>query len=129
MFYTIWRHQTTPLQTHSKYFSTGRRQREGTVVFTQGWTCGNIFYHFIKCNCACIVFFHSCFFDMLRGVGLWCLTPLLTIYSVISWRLVLLVEEIGVPGEKQPTCHKSMINFITCCIEYTWPWAEFELTI
>ena len=28
--------------------------------------------------------------------GLWCLMPLLTIFSVISWRSVFLVEETGV---------------------------------
>ena len=34
-----------------------------------------------------------------RRLGLWWLMPLTTIYSVISWRSVLLVEETGVPGE------------------------------
>ena len=30
---------------------------------------------------------------------------------------------------KAQTCHKSLTNFITkCCIEYTSPWAGFELT-
>jgi len=33
--------------------------------------------------------------------------------SVISWLSVLLGEEAGVPGEKPPTCHKSLTNFIT----------------
>ena len=33
--------------------------------------------------------------------------------SVISWQSVLLVEETGVPGEKPPTCHKSLTNCIT----------------
>jgi hypothetical protein len=33
--------------------------------------------------------------------------------SAISWRSVLLVEETGVPGEKPPTCRKSLTNFIT----------------
>jgi len=33
-----------------------------------------------------------------KGYGLWCLTPL----SAMSWRSVLLVEETGVLGEKQP---------------------------
>jgi len=36
----------------------------------------------------------------MTGIGLWCLTPLSTIFSVISWRSVLLVEETGLPGEK-----------------------------
>ena len=40
--------------------------------------------------------------------------------TVISWRPALLVEETGVPGEKKPTYHKSLTNFITqCCIEHT----------
>ena len=30
---------------------------------------------------------------------------------------------------KRPICRKSLTNFITkCCIEYTSPWAGFELT-
>jgi hypothetical protein len=33
--------------------------------------------------------------------------------SVISWQSVLLVKETKVPGEKPPTCHKSLTNFIT----------------
>ena len=49
--------------------------------------------------------------------------------SDISWLSVLFVEETEVPGEKQKTCRKSLTNFITQgCIEYTWPWARFELT-
>ena len=35
--------------------------------------------------------------------------------SVISWRSVLLVEETGVPGEKTPSCRKTLTNFITQC--------------
>ena len=31
--------------------------------------------------------------------------------SVISWRLVLLVEETGVPGENPPTIRKPLTNF------------------
>ena len=33
------------------------------------------------------------------GLGLWCLTPLSTIFQL---RLVLLMEETGVPGENHP---------------------------
>jgi len=32
--------------------------------------------------------------------------------SVISWGLVLLVEETELLGEKPPICHKSLTNFI-----------------
>ena len=46
--------------------------------------------------------------------------------SVISWWSVLLVVE---PVYLQKTtCHKTLTNFITCCIEYTSPWAVFEIT-
>ena len=49
--------------------------------------------------------------------------------SIISWRSVLFVEETEVPGWKPSTCRKSLINFITLCyIEYSLPWAGFELT-
>jgi len=34
-----------------------------------------------------------------RGLGLWYSPPLFINISVILWRLVLLVEETGVPGE------------------------------
>ena len=46
--------------------------------------------------------------------------------SVISWLSVLLVEETGRKGKKQPTCHKSLTNFhIMLCIS---PWTGFEPT-
>jgi hypothetical protein len=32
-------------------------------------------------------------------LGLWCLTPLSTIFQVISWRAALLVKETGIPGK------------------------------
>ena len=35
----------------------------------------------------------------LDWLGLWCLTPLSTHISAISWRSVLLVKETGVHGE------------------------------
>jgi hypothetical protein len=36
---------------------------------------------------------------MVYDLGLWCLTPLSTIFLFISWRSVLLVGETRVPGE------------------------------
>ena len=50
---------------------------------------------------------------------------------VISWWSVLLIEEIGAPGENhQSTCRKSLTNFITYRgIEYNSPWTGFEFTI
>ena len=48
--------------------------------------------------------------------------------SVISWRSVLLVEETGVHGSRNPpTCRKSRTNFITYCgIEYTSPKTGYD---
>jgi hypothetical protein len=48
--------------------------------------------------------------------------------SVISWRSVLLVEETGVHGSRNPpTCRKSLTNFITYCgIEYTSPKTGYD---
>ena len=60
---------------------------------------------------------------------LWCLTPISTIY----FSYIMAVSFIGGGNRntkrKPLTCHKSLTNFITwCCIEYTSPWAKFELT-
>jgi len=43
--------------------------------------------------------------------------------SVISWRSVLLVEEIGVPGEnhRPVASHRQTLSHNECCIEYTSP--------
>jgi len=49
--------------------------------------------------------------------------------SDISWRSILLVEETGVPGENHRPAASHRQTFITWCyIEYTSPWAGFELT-
>ena len=39
--------------------------------------------------------------QLIFELGLLCLMPLSTIYSVISWWSVLMVEKTGVPGENQ----------------------------
>jgi hypothetical protein len=50
--------------------------------------------------------------------------------SIISWQSVLLVEEIGVPGENhRPAASGCKILSHKCCIEYTSSWAGFELTM
>ena len=46
-------------------------------------------------------------------LALCCLMPFSTIFRLISWRSVLLVEETRVPGEKPLTCRKSLTNFLT----------------
>jgi hypothetical protein len=44
--------------------------------------------------------------------------------SVISWRSVLMVEDIEVPAEN----HRPVASHWQTCIEYTSPWTGFKLT-
>jgi len=48
--------------------------------------------------------------------------------SVMSWRLVLLMEETGLPGENHRPAASYWQTLSQCCIEYISPWAGFELT-
>ena len=49
--------------------------------------------------------------------------------SVISWRLVLLIEESGVPGENyQLAASRRQTSITLCCIKYISPWVGLELT-
>jgi hypothetical protein len=41
-----------------------------------------------------------------RGLGLWCLVPLSTIFQLLSWQSVLLVEEIGVNDDLRQVTDK-----------------------
>ena len=67
------------------------------------------------------------------GLGLWCLTPLSTLFQVYRWGLVLLVEETRVPVENhRPAVSQGfrLTDKLYHIILYQVhpAWAEFELT-
>jgi hypothetical protein len=73
------------------------------------------------------VLFHKAVSIWVR-VRAWCLASLSTIYFSYIVASVFLCGGNRSTRRKPPTCHKSLINFITiCCIEYTSPWAGFDL--
>ena len=61
---------------------------------------------------------------------LWCLTPLSTTCQIYHGGHVSYFGEGNwCKRIRSPSCWKALANFITyCCIEYTSPWAGFELT-
>jgi hypothetical protein len=113
-------------------------------VYILRYTCCNLWLLNLSQNMA-IVNQSLCILNIEGlGVRVMVFNATLNNISVISWRSVLLVEEITVYTEKvtvnligggnnstwrkPPTCRKSLTNLITqCCIEYSSPWAGFEL--
>ena len=63
------------------------------------------------------------------GLGLWCLTTLSTIFQLYPGGQFYWWKKLEYPV-KTLNCCKSLTNLITWCyIEYTSPWAGFELTL
>ena len=73
----------------------------------------------------------QCFYDCSIGFGSCSDDVICFVWHDIN--LIGVVSFIGGGNRntwrKPPTCRKSLTSFITyCCIEYTSPWAVFELT-
>ena len=92
------------------------------------WHIGILLYLFIKCLIFwCVV--------LLENLVMWLLSITCLLFGHFQqyFSYIMAVNFIGGGNRstlrKPPTCHKSLTNFITwCCIEYTSPWAGFELT-
>ena len=78
-----WQKLTWPLARWAKKVHYGHDQMP--VEFTSTYVITAHHHNLIKTSC--------------YNTGLWCLTPLSTIISVIMWRSILLVEVTGVPGK------------------------------
>ena len=65
-----------------------------------------------------------------RGVvvgGLWCLTPLSTIFQLYHGGQILLVEETGVPGENQR--HNKLYHIMLYRVHLAWPGVELTTLV
>jgi hypothetical protein len=72
-----------------QFMFTDARKVLGTQFMWRSWL-----FHLPLCQIQQT--FHS---YIKLGLGLWCFNDMFNNISVISWRSVLLVEEIGLPGE------------------------------
>jgi hypothetical protein len=50
-------------------------------------------------------------------IDFWCFNATFSNISAISWRPVLVVEEVGSTRREPPTMGKQLVNFITCGCE------------